>query len=65
MIMFSACPSVCPSPSGELDISGHYFKKSRKFLKIWHKRPLGLEDELIRFWWSKVKDTELMSLLFS
>uniref|UniRef100_A0A0E9XH25 Uncharacterized protein n=1 Tax=Anguilla anguilla TaxID=7936 RepID=A0A0E9XH25_ANGAN len=24
----------------------------REFLQIWHKRPLGLKDELIRFWWS-------------
>ncbi len=26
-------------------------------LQILHKRPLGLKDELIRIWWSKVKAT--------
>ena len=29
----------------------------REFLQVWHRRPLGLEDELIRSWWSKVKIT--------
>lgn len=23
--------------------------------QIWHKRPLGLKEELIRIWWSNVK----------
>ncbi|RCU34786.1 hypothetical protein DVA76_19100, partial [Acinetobacter baumannii] len=26
-------------------------------LQIWHKHPLGLKDELIRFRWSEVKVT--------
>lgn len=26
----------------------------REFLQIWHKHPVGLKDELIRFWCSKV-----------
>lgn len=27
----------------------------REFLQFWQKRPLGLKDELIRIWWTKVK----------
>ena len=32
-----------------------YLKNTlRKCLQIWHKCPLGLKNELIRIWWSKV-----------
>ncbi len=29
----------------------------QEFLQIWHQHPLGLNDELIRIWWSKVTVT--------
>ena len=29
----------------------------REFLQIWHKLPLGLKEDLIRYWWSKVTVT--------
>ena len=48
-IMCPGCPSV-PFPSTQ------YLKNaSRELLQLWYKYSLGLEDDLIRFWWSKVK----------
>lgn len=31
----------------------------REFLQIWHTHPLGLEDELIWIWWSKISHIDL------
>ncbi len=46
------CPSVCLSVPFEWM---RYLRNTlREFLQIWPKRLLGLKDELIRFWWSKV-----------
>ena len=47
-IVFLGCPSVPFSGT-------RYFRNTkREFLKIWQNLPLGLKDELTRFWWSKV-----------
>lgn len=48
-IVFLDCPSI--------GTSVHLSTALREFLQIWHKCPLGLKSELIRFWWSKVKVT--------
>jgi len=50
---------VCPSihPSGLFSWTSRLGEASRELLTTWHKRPPGLEDELIRCWWSKVKVT--------
>lgn len=34
-----------------------------EYLQIWHKRPHGLKDELIRVWWSKVTVTVQIMVL--
>lgn len=51
-IMFSGCLFVRLSHFRERDISRNTLTE---FLQIWHKRPRGLNNELIRFWGSKVK----------
>uniref|UniRef100_A0A0E9T9K9 Uncharacterized protein n=1 Tax=Anguilla anguilla TaxID=7936 RepID=A0A0E9T9K9_ANGAN len=33
-----------------------YLRNALELIQIWHNLPLGV-DELIRFWWSKVKVT--------
>uniref|UniRef100_A0A0E9R4Q1 Uncharacterized protein n=1 Tax=Anguilla anguilla TaxID=7936 RepID=A0A0E9R4Q1_ANGAN len=44
---FSVHPSVCPSVP--ILVNAISQEALREFLQIWHKRPLGLKDELNRF----------------
>jgi len=46
-IQFSGCPYIC--------LTRYLSNAIMELLKIWHKHSLGLKDELMRFWWSKVK----------
>jgi len=41
-----------------------YSREHRAFFQIWHKHPLGLNDELIRIWWSWVKVTVTSQNMF-
>jgi len=44
---------VCPSIS--FSWTQYFSIALKEFLQIWHKRSLGLKDELIRFWCSEIK----------
>ena len=56
-IMVSGCPSIRTSVRTSVRCSLTRYLRNilREFCQIWLKHPLGLKDELIIFWWSKIK----------